>query len=74
MATLRGTVEDEQRIDRQFAQLENTISKLAERVDELTDALETIKSTCFRQGDDSDRLLRHIVTLCNVVLNRKEVK
>ena len=44
MATLRGTVEDEQRIDRQFAQLENTISNLAEKVDEMTEALEKIQN------------------------------
>lgn len=72
MATLRGTMQDEQRIDRQLAHLENTIFNLAEKIDEMTEALEKIRT--MAQMRDDDYLFRHIVTLCNVVLNRKEVK
>lgn len=67
MATLRGTVQDEQRIDRQFEQLETTISKLADKVDELTEALEQIRQICFVADDDLS--LRQIETLINVTLN-----
>jgi prefoldin subunit 5 len=65
MATLRGTVEDEQRIDKQIERLETSICQLAERVDELTEALEKIRTWCLKSDDD---LLRHLATIANLAL------
>jgi prefoldin subunit 5 len=66
MATLRGTVEDEQRIDKQIERLETSICQLAERVEELTEALEQIRQICFVSDDDIS--LQQIETLVNVTL------